>query len=252
MITLKALLKKLIRCFGYNAERIEGSFRIYKPGITSLGVTPDNDIQSLIGHKKNPIIIDAGANVGQTVEEFKNIYPSAIIHSFEPGPESFKNLQANTARWDDVFPNQAGLGDKAETKKFFQHEYSEMSSFLEGNENFGSGKAINSIEAPIITLDDYTEEHGINFIDLIKTDTQGYDLQVLKGAKRLFQEKRVRLVFTEVIFVNMYEGHSSFEELYAYLTKHGFKLISMYDFRMYKQTYASWTDALFIQPEVPA
>ena len=42
---------------------------------------------------ENPIILDIGANVGQTIIKYQKLFPKAEIHSFEPIPEVFENLK---------------------------------------------------------------------------------------------------------------------------------------------------------------
>jgi hypothetical protein len=78
----------------------------------------------------------------------------------------------------------------------------------------------------------------------LKSDTQGYDLNVLQGATRRLQ-RGVGLVYLEVNFANLYEGQGSFGKQYDVLTSLGFRLFSFYQiFRM--GGLAGWTDALFV------
>lgn len=48
--------------------------------------------------RDDPIIIDAGANIGLSVIYFKNIYPKARIIAYEPDPFIFELLERNIAR----------------------------------------------------------------------------------------------------------------------------------------------------------
>ena len=47
-----------------------------------------------------PVIFDVGANVGQTAAGFREHFPGAEIHCFEPVPASFRALQSHTAGMD--------------------------------------------------------------------------------------------------------------------------------------------------------
>jgi FkbM family methyltransferase len=47
------------------------------------------------------------------------------------------------------------------------------------------------------TIDDFCAEQAIAEIDLLKIDTEGYDLQVLEGARSLLTRGRVRFVYSE-------------------------------------------------------
>jgi hypothetical protein len=44
----------------------------------------DNCIKYLLKNKINPIFFDVGANKGQSIDRFLNLYPNSLIHSFEP------------------------------------------------------------------------------------------------------------------------------------------------------------------------
>src|SRR5205085_5150898 len=57
-------------------------------------------------------IVDVGAHLGASVRLFAKRYPGAHIFAFEPHPENFKRLKANTAHIDDqVSVYQMALSD---------------------------------------------------------------------------------------------------------------------------------------------
>src|SRR6478672_9361227 len=56
----------------------------------SLGISPFADMRKFVPVATNSLILDIGANVGQSVGRFRKAFPAGIIHSFEPGPETFK------------------------------------------------------------------------------------------------------------------------------------------------------------------
>ena len=60
-----------------------------------LHVSPYQCTHKFITNDK-PIIFDVGAHHGESIIEFKTLFPLSIIHSFEPDPDTFKILQANT------------------------------------------------------------------------------------------------------------------------------------------------------------
>ena len=76
---LKDRLKKIINYFGYDIQKIDKN-------IKRLSF---DDILNLKTKNKKPMIFDVGANIGQSIERFKNIFPDSSIHSFEPGISEF-------------------------------------------------------------------------------------------------------------------------------------------------------------------
>src|SRR5579863_9429922 len=61
------------------------------------------EVQRRIVGKPAPLIFDVGASEGSVVSKYKTIYPSAVIHAFEPQPDSFQNLKATTSVLKEVY-----------------------------------------------------------------------------------------------------------------------------------------------------
>jgi len=80
---LKTTAKRLVRRFGYDIRAIHDS--------SGLGRDPLWDIRALTDGDR-PLILDVGANRGQSIEEFRRTFRAPVIHAFEPGPETFRQL----------------------------------------------------------------------------------------------------------------------------------------------------------------
>jgi hypothetical protein len=96
-----------------------------------------------------------------------------------------------------------------------------------------------------MTLDQFCRERSISRIDILKSDTQGYDLEVLIGAEEMFRNNAIGIVYCEIIFSDMYKNMPSFGKLYDFLISRDFRLVSFYDI-IYEKRLASWTDGLFV------
>lgn len=46
-----------------------------------------------------------------------------------------------------------------------------------------------------ITMDDFVNQNNINFIDILHSDIQGYELKMLKGCKKIILEKKIKYLF---------------------------------------------------------
>jgi hypothetical protein len=79
---------------------------------------------------------------------------------------------------------------------------------------------------PVVTFDSFAAENSVANINLLKTDTQGYDLEELKGAEGLLQAGSISLVLTECNFERLYEGQPVFSQLLAFLESHRFRPVS--------------------------
>jgi len=211
--------------------------------IPETGFDPLSDMRRLTPGD-SPVVFDVGANEGQSIARFRGIFPRPVIHSFEPGRDAFAKLKAQTANIPDLHLNNAAAGARSERRTFVDIEPYDMSSFLEpSRDSWGEVKDRYAVD--VTTIDEYCESHGIERIDILKTDTQGFDLDVIKGAERMIARRAVHLIYTEIIFSDMYKGQPRFDEFYRFLIDRGFALVSLYDF-YYQHGRAGWTDGLFV------
>ena len=211
--------------------------------IPELGFDAYADMRKLAATDR-PVVFDVGANRGQSIGHFRNAFAQPMIHAFEPGRDTFAELQRRTTGVPDLHLNNVALGSRAESRTFLQNERDDMSSFLEPSvDAWGEIKERYPVE--ITTVDDYCAAHGIERIDILKSDTQGFDLDVLKGANQIIDNRAIGLIFMEITFSDMYKGLPRFDEIYAFLADRGFALVSFYDF-YYQRGRAGWTDALFV------
>lgn len=228
---MKKIIKNVLRKIGYDIVS-------FNPGLD-----PYYDIQKRIKSSK-PVIFDVGANQGQTVVKLKKIFPSSSIHAFEPSPGTFSKLKDNTAGLENAFLWNYGVGSSEGKLNLNENQCDDMSSFLELGEK-GWGKVEKQVSVDVVTLDRFLEKHQIETIDLLKIDTQGFELEVLKGALQTLQSNQVRLLYFEVNFAPIYKGLPSFTEVIDYCTSNGFDLVAIYPCQ-YIDGKAAWTDMLFI------
>jgi hypothetical protein len=119
-----------------------------------------------------------------------------------------------------------------------------MSSFLSPS-GAAWGEVVRTSRVAVTTLDAFAEQQQLPFIHLLKSDTQGFELEVFKGARKLMAQSRILLIFCEVIFSDMYEGLPRFHEILQFMEENGFTLVSVYEQR-FKNGVVSWADVLFV------
>ena len=232
MKPLKIIADSIAHSLGYDIVRRR-----------DLGNDPFRDIKSLLT-TPSPLIFDIGANKGQTTTRFKRVLPACNVHAFEPSPTTFAELQNNVSDKPGVQLWNCALGSSPSRLTFLENSRPRMSSFLPLS-RMGGGVIERETEVDVDTVDNFAKQHSIEFIDILKSDTQGYDLEVLKGANDMLENNRIGMIYFEIIFSDMYKNLPRFDEIYAYLTDRGYKLVTFYRFH-YQERLAGWTDALFI------
>jgi FkbM family methyltransferase len=210
-----------------------------------------SDINSHIGNKNNPLIFDIGGNKGQTIERYKKVFPKSTIHCFEPQQSNFEQLTSKYSNSQDIILNNTGVGSVNTEMEFKENKYSDMSSFLDLSID-GWGNIVTTTKTKVITVDEYCSRKNIAQIDLLKSDTQGFELEVFKGAQNMMKNNKIQLLLFEFILSDMYKGLPSFGDIFNHLTANNFRLINFHDLQV-RNGFLSYGDALFaneIYPEM--
>ena len=184
-------------------------------------------------------IIHIGGHHGQ---EFKTYVENNIsnVMFFEPVPSTFKILKENIG--DKAILHNVALGN--ENKKIEMYietaNQGQSSSVLEPGIHTRQYPHItfdDKLEVDMVRLDDFIEESTeYNFINI---DVQGYELEVMKGAKNIL--KNVDYIMSEVNRDEVYINCSKVDELDSFLSDFGFSRV--------ETTWdgLTWGDALYVK-----
>jgi FkbM family methyltransferase len=208
------------------------------------------DLKQVI-HKSDPLCFDVGANRGQTIQMLQQGFRLPTIHAFEPASTTYREL-ASQSFGARVHLHQIAFGEQTGTAEFRNYQHSELNSFLPMNRDktenlFAEEEQVLTESVQVNTIDRFCAEQNIAFIDLLKIDTQGFELPVLRGAEIMLQKGRIGAVLLELNFSVLYEGQSDYLELLALLRTHGLRLIDFYEKERINGRELSWTTALFTQ-----
>ncbi|NML38522.1 FkbM family methyltransferase [Chitinophaga sp. G-6-1-13] len=151
------------------------------------------------------VVFDIGANVGNYSEMLRRYEVKLPIYAFEPHPVAYQKLKA-TALKNDFIPVWMAAGDQeAET---VMYDYSgaggseHASMYREVIETLHDGVA-EAVAITQTTLDEYVQSHGIDAIALLKIDTEGHELPVLKGARQCISGGMVNVIQIEFNEMNV-------------------------------------------------
>jgi len=203
-----------------------------------------------------PVILDVGANIGQTLEAYKALFPEGKVHSFEPFPDSFRKLQQLASRFNRVQTHQLAMADKAGTSTLHVNSvYHATNSLLpRPSSGYRYYPEVAQLEETITvntdTLDLFAQRSSLGSIDVLKMDIQGGELAALRGAARLLEGQAVGAIVTEVMFVPHYEGGALFHEIHEFLRERDYSLFGIYDWHYAENGQIRFADAIFINRDV--
>jgi FkbM family methyltransferase len=171
-------------------------------------------------------------------------FPSATVHSFEPVSDTFAKLKEMADEKPNIHPHQLAFGEKSGTATVHLREQSGWNS-LSAYNNSPANSIDRSETVTISTVDSFCSTNNIPRIDLLKTDTEGFDNSVLLGARRMFEESRIAAVYSEVTFLEFDRTHTQFLQVYETLRPYNFVLYGIYEPEGAGDTM--YSNALFIQ-----
>jgi FkbM family methyltransferase len=137
------------------------------------------------------VIFDVGVNIGQTAKRFRANFPEADIFCFKPFCENFESLKRNLSRQPNTRPLQIALGDFSGAKDVLVDNIpsSQYNSLAPERQPLLQDQACTIERVNCITGDDFCKVHHIKRIDILKTDTEGFDVAVLLGFAGMLSEK---------------------------------------------------------------
>lgn len=187
------------------------------------------DLKALLRGRGVETVLDVGANIGQFAQLLRrDIGFNGQIFSFEPSPEAFETLK----RFEDTswVRYEMALGDDEIEAEFFRYPGDQFNSFHRPSEWGRSNWEIDPIGStivPVRRLDTFVAEHGIVAEStFIKVDTQGHDLDVLRGAGD-FARGCIGLLL-EMPAMNIYADAPALDEIWRFVRALGVEPVGLY------------------------
>lgn len=206
--------------------------------------------------KESPeVVFDVGANRGQTIEKLSKIWPQAKIHSFEPNPEACEQIRQNIPVNKNINIYPMALGATPGQMTLHVLEHSPSSSLLSASPNWReyvqkqSYELKKEVTVEVSTVDMMAAKLNINHIDLLKIDTQGFDLQVLRGAQGLLRRGAIGAIFCETMFAELYQSQAYYHQIVEYLNELGYGIGGWYDWGRHTDGTMIACDTLFFKKQ---
>jgi FkbM family methyltransferase len=239
------------------------------------------EVASLLGDLLDePIVIaDVGCRWG-FADTWEQLGDRCRAIGFEPDEDECERLRKryHDRPWVEIVAQ--GLGREAGTETIHitrepacSSLYKPLDDIVDRHPRLEPQRLADTQRIELVAFDDWCLRRGIERVDVIKLDTQGSELDVLRGAARSLET--VIAVQTEVEFNRMYEGQPLFDDVDRFLRDHGFVLWHLENLSYHRQRGARsglhqctqffdfdvaqfssragqlfWADALFVRADV--
>ena len=172
------------------------------------------------------VIFDVGANVGQSCLSYAEAFPTTRIHAFEPVPETFETLAQKVADIESITPWNIALSSSDGIATMRRAKASVGDRIVKGSAA-PDGEAV---EVKTMTGTAFCQEHGIDRISFLKIDTEGHDLDVMKGFRSMLD--RVAFVQVEAAMNRYNKSHVQFGVFMEFMEARNFHLMHLYEQRL--------------------
>lgn len=173
--------------------------------------------------KPGDVFIDIGANIGLfSFNASKIVGDEGKIYAFEAFPPNYKQFKENILlnKFENIITENKAISSQNSTMEIFYNEKDNnigmASAFLK---NFTSKEIVEST-----TLDQYSEDHHIDKINLIKIDIEGGEYDALLGMNRILTELKPHILIEINHKTLLDSGHSEME-IINLLSKFNYKIL---------------------------
>lgn len=213
-ITTEAFVSVLIKVFRLDSRQIffkSNGVLKYRDHESGEKWFIDHVLPRILFDIDKPVILDIGANIGQYSIAIVSALPTCRCYAFEPNPITFEQLLLNTSTKPSIFPLNYGAGSEKAHIKLFVYKTNSSTShaslYKDVFKECHMQDESNIEEIPCVAekIDDLIESRIIPeaAIHFIKIDTEGYELQGLKGALCTIRIRGVRAVQFEFNEMNV-------------------------------------------------
>ncbi len=196
-----------------------------------IGGNALEDMKALLSGHEVRYIVDGGAYRGDFSLGILSVFPTATVFAFEPQFASWSLLCEAAGVNPQIKVFRQALGSHCGEAVLHINKYPLTSSLspssAEGLKYFeGFVQPTGTEMVEVVTLRELAAKESLSCFDILKLDLQGYELEALRGLGDLVET--VKLIFTEVEYVPLYEGCPLFSEIDQYLRRHDFCLYQLY------------------------
>ncbi|HXH17949.1 MAG TPA: FkbM family methyltransferase [Chitinophagales bacterium] len=196
--------------------------------ITRRWNTPVGDVEFFLRDVKRrglkcQYILDVGAYKGKFSRLAKSSYPESVIYMVEPLSEMRNYLEEFCRKYPESKYFDFAVGPVNGTRELRVFKDLAWSGFMEEDIPVRDKRTSRIVE--MRTIDSMIQTRQMELPDLVKLDVQGYELEVLKGAERLFG--KTELFIIEAALHNKHKSYPLIAEVVAYMNERDYLV---YDF----------------------
>ena len=199
------------------------------------GFGSDADIDSFIEDiapflsSRSITYVDIGSYIG---EVFLKILSTKKInireaHLYEPNPESYQKLKSNIEKCSLSSLHAYNFAISGKSEEMLFSSAKSMSKHL--GISFDEDEVTNTFKADCFSLDGLSSTFTDRYIDLLKIDVEGEELDVLSSAVDLLKEQRINVIYIEVGLNKDATQQTYLADIDIFLQDCGYRIFKIYE-----------------------
>lgn len=195
--------------------------------------------------------IDIGSHKGTYTDLILKNFPVNKIYMFEPQKKIFRFIKNKYKKNSNIKIFNNAVSNKTKMQKIFinKHDLTSSLTKLDKKNSYLNLKArlfggdihdmiSDTIMIKCVKLENFIKKYKISDIDILKIDTEGHELQVIKGFGKYI--KNIKCILIEFHISNIYVNYDS-KKIHSYLVKNNFNLK-----RKFKFPFTTWEDRIYL------
>ena len=235
-MNMKKLIKKIFHKCG---------FLVFNKRNIPYGIDLETDIFRIKGSKDLNIFFDVGAHHGLFLNNFLEIFRVQKTYAYEPVSNNYNALVSNSKNsyrsvscFQKAISNQVGWAD------IQLREHSQWHSLKKSNSTV-SNLEDKYEKVQTTTIDEEVAQHRVNLIDFLKIDTEGFEKEVLYGAKISLLNQKIKFIYIEASLRESPENHTHLKDINDILAQYDYRLVAIYDQMIFPRYQQGFFNALY-------
>jgi FkbM family methyltransferase len=188
-------------------------------------------------------IFDVGANKGDFSVYSQQYFPNSTCYAFEPSTQVYEKLIDRVKNNNSIICNKLALNNVSGVFPFTKDKnvYNSLvlpkSSDIENTQKdkldvrmralSGEGFELEDVETT--TIDSFCSKNEIEKIDILKIDTEGFDLNVIQGSAQMMGNQKIDIIYSELSLAKDVNKFSSFYDVIYLLWLYNYEVFRVYD-----------------------
>jgi FkbM family methyltransferase len=242
---IKPVIKKIFDYLGYVIVT-KKRFKTLEAMPYNLSIDFHFLLKKIIKKSDSIKFFDIGANIGQTSFKIVHYFPNAEVYAFEPIKNTYDQLVKNTLALKNIKTYQKAIGSEAGEFTIYHRTNSEWNSLVKELNSSARDENASSEKVIVTTVDKFISENNIKKIDILKSDTEGFEIQVLKGAEKALKSQLIDIIYIEVGFLKGDLQHTNWNEVTNYLEDYGYYFCGLFELSYGINLRPCYGNALFM------